>query len=238
MNDSISYRKIALIFGISLAAVGVLLLVIFFVFKLIFNEQITYYHQKSAEYAAENANLDTGGTVLIGDSLVEWYPLEEHFNGRAIRNRGIKNDTTLGVLNRLQTSVFDLKPRVIIIMIGTNDISTPRSINAIIKTYKEIVYSIFDDTPTSTIYVMSVPPQNKDFEKTPFVNVDNNMKRIRELNAKLEAFCDSCAAVYVDLFDLLVDENGYLNKAYSDDGLHLNNDGYTVWTNLIKNKIL
>ena len=230
-----SKAKLYIILLISLLGLGLLLLGIFFGIKLYFKDEISYYEQKCQEYANENASLTTGGIVFVGDSLVEWYPLEEHYSGKNVYNRGIRSDLTLGVYNRLQTSVLELEPTIVVIMVGTNDITAQRSINAILKTYKEIVYDSF--YYAVDIYVMSVPPQNKDFETNIFINVDNNNKRIRELNAKLEAFCDTCSATYINLYDLLVDENGYLNEAYSTDGLHLNNEGYTIWTNLLKEKL-
>ena len=123
-------------------------------------------------------------------------------------------------------------------MVGANDLKHSRSVNAIIKTYKEIVYSIFDNIPTTNIHVVSVIPQNKDYEKSgAFINVDSNMKKIRELNSKLEAFCDTCAASYLNLFDLLVDEDGYLSREYSDDGFHLNKNGYAKFTELLNKMI-
>ena len=227
-------KKIYLVLVISIIGVLVLLLGIFFGVKLYFKEEIAYYEQKCQEYAIESSSSEKGGVVFIGDSITEYYPLEEHYKYAYTHNRGIKNDMTLGVLNRLQTSVFDLEPSTLVIMVGASDINFIRSINSIVKTYKEIVYSAFDNMPTGDIYVMSVTPQNKDYEKNSSVNVDNNMKRIRELNAKLEAFCDTCSATYINLFDLLVDENGYLDKAYSDDGFHLNDAGYQIWTQLMK----
>lgn len=230
-GNDVSPLKYLLMIVISLAAVGVLLLIVFFGIKLFYHEDISYYENKCAEYAAQNLENEYVSIVFIGDGNVEYYPLEEVYYNDAV-NRGIKNDTTLGVENRLQTSVFNLKPGAVVLMVGARDIETPRSINAIMKTYKDIVYSIFDETPTTDIYVMSVLPQNKDYEKA---NVDNNMKRIKELNSKLEAFCDTCAAVYLNLYDLLIDESGYLSKEYSDDGFHLNQKGYEVWTNLMKN---
>ena len=40
----------------------------------------------------------------------------------------------------------------------------------------------------------------------------------------------------MNLYDLVVDENGYLNKEYSDDGLQKKEKGYEVWTNLMRGK--
>ncbi len=235
-NDRISIKKIYLITAISLLGVFILIVGFFFGVKLYFKDEIAYYEQKCLEYAEENADLDCGDVVFIGDSIVELYPLDSHFNSTDVFNRGIKNDMTLGVKNRLQTSLVIQNPSNVIIMVGANDIKYFRSVNAIVETYKEIVYAIFDGVPTTNIYVMSVIPQNKDYEKIASVNVDKNMKKIKELNAKLEEFCNTCSAIYVNLFDLLVDEDGYLDKAYSDDGFHLNETGYTVWTTLLKDK--
>lgn len=224
-----------LILLISLVGFALLLFVVFFVIKLINQDKIDYYEARCEYFAVENKEIEYCDYVFVGDSIVENYPQEELqriSHSSVILNRGINDDTTLGLKNRLDESVYATSPRWVIIMIGAGDLATPRSVNAIAKTYKEIVYDIFDNIPTTSIYIVSVIPQNSDYSGFS----ENNIKRIKELNAKLEAFADTCAAVYVNIYDVLADENGYLKKEYSDNGFSLNSVGYAALTDFFDSR--
>ena len=207
----------------------VLLIATFFIVKLINQDKIDHYEERCAYFVAENVGIEYSDYVFVGDTIVENYP-QEQLNRISyqpvILNRGINDDTTLGLKNRLEDSVYATQPSAVIIMIGAGDLATPRSVNAIIQTYKEIVYDIFDHIPTTDIHIISVIPQNPDYSGFS----ENNIKRIKELNEKLEAFSNTCAATYTNIYDVLADENGYLRKEYSDDGFNLNSAGYAALT--------
>ena len=59
--------------------------------------------------------------VMLGDSLTEWGNWHELVPEYSILNRGISGDTSSGVLDRLQ-EVIERRPKVVFVMIGTNDI--------------------------------------------------------------------------------------------------------------------
>ena len=87
--------------------------------------------------------------------------------------------------------------------------------------------------PDAKIWCVSIIPQNTDYSD----GAAQNNAQIRETNEKIKALACSYGLEYVDLYSLLVDENGLLNGAYSMDGLHLNRRGYAVWTNALKERL-
>lgn len=227
-------------------AVAVVLLIAVVVLScvLIFGEQgeeklpdnVRYYNNKCQSYATQNVNLAKGQIVFIGDSITDLYILDKHYAHLplATYNRGIGGDTTQGVLDRLQVSAFDIAPSVIVLMIGTNDINGNYEKAGIFERYEKIIDEIDKNLPDVTLFCMSVIPQNEVLETYSTIKVENTTKIIFEVNAHIKALAQEKGATYLDVFSLLADENDRLIKEYSDDGLHLNEKGLTVWTNLLK----
>ena len=200
----------------------------------------SYHKEKCEEFANENLTISAGQIVFLGDSITDLCELENYYTNLNLQlyNRGISGDTTIDLKNRLDVSAIDIKPSVIVLMIGTNDINWGRSVSAILQTYEEILKELYSNLPKLKLYIMSVIPQNKDLELyTPFY-IDNHISKIKELNIKLVELAAKYNATYVDLYPLLLDSDGYLNKKYSDDGLHLNHEGFVVWSNILKQYLI
>lgn len=77
-------------------------------------------NDKYSFYKDINQELPTGGIVLLGDSLVQNFPVDEMYHGSVrILNRGIFGSTTYDVIKRLDDIVNILKPDTVIIWVGT-----------------------------------------------------------------------------------------------------------------------
>ena len=61
--------------------------------------------------------------VFMGDSITDAWHLEENFPGKPYLNRGISGQTTPQMLIRFRSDVIDRKPKVVVILAGTNDIA-------------------------------------------------------------------------------------------------------------------
>lgn len=195
-----------------------------------------YYQDKCQSYSMQNANAAKGQIVFIGDSITDLYVLDDHYADLdvACYNRGISGDTTQGVLDRLQVSIFDIQPSVVVLMIGTNDINGGAETNAILRRYEKIIDEIYAALPSVKLYCISVIPQNDDLEAYSVVRIADTTPRIQAVNAGIQHLAQDKGAVFLDVFSLLADEEDHLIKAYSDDGLHLNVEGLRVWTTLLK----
>lgn len=195
-----------------------------------------YYDNKCQSYITQNVNLAKGQIVFIGDSITDLYILDDHYADLplACYNRGIGGDTTEGVLRRLKISVFDIKPSKIVLMIGTNDINGGSSENKILETYAKIIDKIYAELPDVELYCVSIIPQNSDIESYSSVKLSKSTAKILSINPNIRLLAEEKGATYVDLFPLLADENNHLIKEYSNDGLHLNEKGLSVWTKLMK----
>lgn len=195
-----------------------------------------YYDSKCQSYSVQNVNLAKGQIVFIGDSITDLYILDDHYADLplACYNRGIGGDTTSGVLDRLQVSLYDLAPSAVVLMIGTNDINGCLEEEDILKRYAQIIDGIRANLPDAQLYCMSIIPQNEQIEEYSHLRIADTTPCIMRVNAGICRLAEEKGAVYLDLFSLIADEDNHLIREYSDDGLHLNPAGLSVWTKLIK----
>jgi lysophospholipase L1-like esterase len=152
----------------------------------------------------------------------------------ACYNRGIGGDVTRGVFDRLDVSVFDLAPSKIVLMIGTNDIDFGVPNEEILSNYRLILDKIKETQPLVELYFVSVIPQNKQLEQSSGLNVTKNNETIKFINNEIQKLCAEYGHKYIDLHSALLDRDGYLKADVSDDGLHLNAEGFKIWTSLLK----
>ena len=221
-----------IIVSIILLFITIAMLLLVFVINEAKGKNLTY-DQKVAIFAEENKTFKKGQIVFIGDSITQNYRLDKYYDNMQVKcyNRGISGDRTDWLLYRLQTSLFDLSPSKVILMIGTNDINSQMTAEDISKSYQKILELISTNLPTAEVYCMSIIPQNLNYSDKAY---EFNQKIIAT-NNQIESLAQKYNYEYVDLYNKLKDENGLLNQKYSKDGLHLNNKGYQIWTNEMKN---
>ncbi len=170
-------------------------------------------------------------TVLLGDSITDffnWYELFYDFSkssGQAVYNRGISGDTTDRLLERLQENVLNIKPKNIVLLIGTNDIGRGLPLSASIENLESIIKSTKEACPDVNFIIEAVYPINENmrdrFEK-------RSNKKINEMNKEFIKLCEKYNCVWLDFTDKLKDKNGNLKEEFTYDGLHINALAYEL----------
>lgn len=180
-----------------------------------------YYADKTAGFAAENQTLGKVDAAFIGDSLTDGYDLAHYYPDITVINRGIGGDTTHGVLDRLETSVIEPEPGVIVMMIGTNNVYD------MFTDYEDILRELKDNLPNTHVVLVSIPPMSGDYaERNGQVAINN---------AKIESLAKRYGYTYVDVFTPLLDfETDELRAEYTTDGIHFTSLGYEVITAEVK----
>jgi len=175
---------------------------------------------------------DTKNEIFfLGNSITDGAEWFEMFNDKRCKNRGISGDVTEGILLRLD-GITKCKPSKIFLMIGVNDLSRGITDSELLAGYEKILERIRRETPETMVYVESILPVNPYYKQFP--NHTNKTERIKAVNSKLFDLALKFGYGYVDLFDLMCDENDLLRKELSVDGLHLNYEGYVIWTESIR----
>jgi lysophospholipase L1-like esterase len=188
-----------------------------------------------ADFVTLNRFAEKNAIVLLGDSIIEGFPIQEMFRVTIpIYNRGIGGDTTTNVLERLEESIYDLQPSRIFLQIGTNDfeVEERHAVSEIAGRIEQICKQIQTNLPTAQLYLLSVFPVNAavyynsmDISSLPWVK---NNELIQSLNVMLRHIADQLSLPYVNIYPHLTDTEGNLRSDYTKDGLHLNVEGYYV----------
>ena len=172
---------------------------------------------------------DEPRVVFLGDSITDAWRLNQYFTGRAFLNRGISGQITGQLLGRTKSDVIDVSARAVVVLGGTNDLA--RGVpDSTIRNNLEAIGLLSEAAGVVPVMASILPVNDYHREQNPrYLRTQlRNPTRIIELNRWLRALCDSRGWTYLDYFSKMVDSNGRLEQALSDDGLHPNAEGYKV----------
>lgn len=169
--------------------------------------------------------------IFLGNSITARNHWEELLQMPAARNRGISGDTTFGILERLD-EITEGHPKKIFILIGINDISRNFTDEIIIENYKKILRRINKESPLTRIYVQTILPVNATFGV--YKNHYGKDDHILGINNFLREMNKEKGLTLIDLHDHFLDANNHLDAKYTEEGLHLNANGYKLWADLLK----
>lgn len=190
-------------------------------------------------YAAENAALAPVGkgelrVVFYGDSITDAWGRRPDtgtfFPGKPFVNRGISGQTTAQMVVRFRQDVVNLKPTVVVILAGTNDVAG--NTGPMTPGMTQDNFQAMGDMAKANgikLVVASILPAG-DF---PWKKGMMPAAKIKALNAWLQEYCDSTGATYVDYYTSMVneagtDEAGAMKPGISKDGVHPNEKGYAI----------
>lgn len=163
--------------------------------------------------------------VMLGNSITAQIDWNELLKRKDIVNRGISGDITEGMLKRIR-SVLKAKPKYCFFMGGINDITRRVSYD---KTLNNII-QIAD-----TLKANGIKPiiQSVLYTEGKFFSCEYNNPIVTRLNKDLVKFCTENDIIFLDLNEYL-SEDSKLRSEFTDDGLHLNSNGYAAWGRILE----
>jgi lysophospholipase L1-like esterase len=169
-------------------------------------------------------------SILAGDSLTLWFPVELLPEDRNWLNQAISGETSEGLFKRL--TLFDsTQPEVIFVMIGINDLLRGISDQVILDNHRRIMTYLRKTHPKAKIVVQSILPHGAEDAtwegREKLLAIPNS--RIRQLNQQIQATTAKVGVNYLDLYPLFTNQQGNIRSEFTTDGLHLNPTGYLVW---------
>lgn len=180
-------------------------------------------------YAAANKGLTKAPeAVFMGNSITDsWYSFRpDFFNSNNFAGRGISGQVTSQMLCRFRPDVIDLKPKVVVILGGVNDLAGNNG-------YIEIPYivdnvaSMIDLARANGIIplVGTCLPSNYAFWRP---QLEGLADMIKAYNKELLAMCAEKGVDVIDYYTPMVDADGGIKAEYSEDRLHPNTHGYAT----------
>jgi len=188
----------------------------------------TYYHQRWSLF--QSLTQTKGDIIFAGNSITDGSEWNELFGDKRIKNRGISGDITTGVIHRLD-EIVKRKPAKVFLMIGTNDLARNISPDSVVKNILLICDYLYQESPSTKLYVQSILPVNDAFGK--FGGHTGNAEKINYVNARLKENTEKHHYLFIDLHTAFSDEQGKLKAELSNDGLHLKGEAYLLWKHLV-----
>jgi lysophospholipase L1-like esterase len=176
---------------------------------------------------------------FLGDSITRrWgaldYPeflahFQKNFHGWNAADFGWGGDSTHQILWRIQNGELDgVKPKVIVLLAGTNNIGNqpkPGAADDAVDGIKAILDTLRTKAPQATILLMAVFPRND--------NPESN-RAVAEVNRRIAGFADGQKIRFLDINGQLADPDGKLFEGMTVDNLHLTVKGYEIWAKNLK----
>lgn len=176
--------------------------------------------------------------VFFGDSITDGWHLDQYFPGKAYINRGIGGQTTSQMLLRFQQDVIHLRPAVVVILAGTNDIAGntgPISLSDVEANFGSMAE--LARANGVKMIVSSVTPVHNYTPQAQNFFLQRDPAKILALNAWLKNYCAVNGLIYLDYFSAMVDSRGFLRENLATDGLHPVDAGYRIMTSLAEDAI-
>jgi len=192
-------------------------------------------------YKEENSKLvlpksNEHWVIFMGNSITEGWSqqLPEFFDGKQYINRGIGGQTTPQMLIRFRQDVVDLKPTIVVILAGTNDIAENTGPSTL-QMIADNIFSMAEIARANNIKVIisSVIPA---FDYPWRTGLKPN-KKIPALNKLLKEYCDKNEIIYLDYFTAMKNDKNGLKEEYGSDGVHPNKKGYQIMAPLAEEAI-
>lgn len=186
-----------------------------------------------SKYEQANRTAPMGAVVFMGNSITEgWNRIHpEFFEKNNYICRGIGGQTSMQMLVRFRRDVIDLKPKVVVILAGTNDVAQNMGYISPENTLGNII-SMAELAKANHIKVVlcSILPAYE-FRWRKGLDPAN---KIIALNAMIKDYAEKNKIPYVDYHTVLKDERNGLPEKYAKDGVHPLSEGYDIMEGILK----
>ena len=166
-----------------------------------------------------------GGITIVGSSTIEqWNNPHSSFSGYYVRKIGVSGSTLVDIIRTGEFSVYFQNPESIVIYAGDNDFAEHSTDMIDFKIMMQtLVYNINHRLPRTKIFLISIKPSPA--RKICF-------DQYLEANKYYSQLAEDLGFVYfVDIWDEMKNRG---NECFKSDLTHLNNAGYEVLSNRLR----
>ncbi|MFZ5829873.1 MAG: SGNH/GDSL hydrolase family protein [Planctomycetota bacterium] len=191
--------------------------------------QASRWEEKIAAFeAADQKSPPPKGAVLfLGSSTIVGWPLAKLFPDLPTINRGFGGSQISDSVEFAERIVLPHEPRVIVFYAGDNDLANGKTPDQVLADFKALVAKVHAAHPKTRILFVGIKPSLKRWAL---------IDKIREANSLMRAYCASDDRMaFVDVERVMLGADGQPRKdLLKPDGLHLNDRGYEIWSDLIR----
>ena len=169
----------------------------------------------------------TGGIVFVGSSSIRMWKLAQSFPELPALNRGFGGSHIADATHYLDLLVLRHKPQVVVFYAGDNDVARGLSPAAVVADYRAFVEKLQAALPDTRLVYVAIKPSIARWKL---------YSRMREANRQIaEIAAADLRQTFVDIAAPMLGDDGTPRaELFVADGLHLNDEGYKLWTSLVQ----
>ena len=184
-------------------------------------------HIQAFEAADRRSPPRMGGVLFVGSSSIRGWDLDRWFPDRNAINRGFGGSTIPDVNHYIDRIVLPYRPRTIVFYAGDNDVAAGHSPQQVAEDYRRFTQRVHDALPETRIIFVAIKPSTARWELAEEMRRANKLVR--------EHTEDDPRLAFADIWNPMLGDNGRPRaELLADDGLHLTEDGYRLWTRIIR----
>jgi lysophospholipase L1-like esterase len=180
---------------------------------------------------------DKAQVIFIGDSITQGWEgagnevWARYYAHRNAVNLGIGGDRTQHVLWRFDNGNLNgLKPKVAVVMIGTNNSNgEDNTVDQIADGVTAIVKKLREKLPSTRVLLVSIFPRGE--------NPNPQRGKVLQVNQIIQKLADGRDIFWVDFGQQFVNRDGTIPHELMPDYLHLSKRGYEIWAEAIEDKL-
>ena len=168
-----------------------------------------------------------GAVLFAGSSSIRmWNSLQDDFPGVTTINRGFGGSHMSDLNHYIDRIVLPYTPAMIFVYEGDNDIAAGKSPEEVLTDFQTFVDRVHAKIPDTPIGFIAIKPS------TARLDMVNDMRTANELVKKYTLWKSNLE--FIDIFSPMLGPDGYpREELLLDDGLHMTEAGYEVWTKII-----
>ena len=168
-----------------------------------------------------------GGILFLGSSSIRMWDLGKWFPDMPVTNRGFGGSEIADSLYYFDRLVVPYAPKAIVFYAGDNDVAKGKTADRVAADYQAFAAKVFEVLPEAKLFYMPIKPSTARWRLYP---------EMKKANDAIKAHISTDERqVYVDIEAQMLDDKGKPRKELLlEDGLHMTDAGYQIWTDLVK----
>lgn len=167
------------------------------------------------------------GIVFVGSSSIRLWDLKKSFPEHSILNRGFGGSQASDAVHFVPRIVVPYRPRLVVFYSGDNDLAFGKSPASVGESFAQFVRDVHSALPEAKIILLSIKPS------PARAQLADQQKQANELIQRLAT--PDGKVLYLDVGRSLRDKEGRVRAdLFLADGLHLNEEGYRLWSDVVR----
>jgi lysophospholipase L1-like esterase len=161
--------------------------------------------------------------LFVGSSSIRLWSLAEFFPGQEFINRGFGGSEIADSNHFADRIILKHQPRTVVLYAGDNDIAKGKTATRVAADFRTFVQTVRAKLPKANVLFIAIKPSIKRW---------NLSETMQAANREIQSICDDDDRLsYIDIWKPMLGDDGRPRaELFAKDGLHLNSDGYKLWT--------